>query len=469
MSGVDWADRAKVEALLDNPAIAQKADSLAELSRKVRLPADRFARTIAQWNSLVASGEDTELDLFSSRRAHSRVPAACGHAHRDVAVLRRRGVAAHQEEHRRGLHRHAEPGAGRRSQTDSRPLRRWRGGRLRRPQRAGDNRGRVHRAGDAAGAHRGRGDCRGAGPHAIDVDAGSAAAVARGWAGGAVHDVSRHRPPDRDTSHRILALRAVVGVGETKMTCVTCHAEMSPFRPSDHKVTVWRRLTAARTATCPQPGEATSMTIVGRITSLWRYPVKSMRGEPLQEAFAGFSGVYGDRVYTIRSAASPKGFPYFTGRDQGQMLRYQAAFRHPDRMAMPPNLAEAQALGPGITPLYADIADLIVDVTTPAGDVLAVDNPRLLDRLREGARDGHQLSVLRSERALTDCRPFSLSHPDGAATQRGTRGGTGHRTLPRQRVRRPDIGRGLRGERVGRAQAACRRESGDRGHGPRPR
>ena len=65
------------------------------------------------------------------------------------------------------------------------------------------------------------------------------------------------------------------------------------------------------------------MTIVGRITSLWRYPVKSMRGEQLQEAFAGFSGVYGDRVYAIRSSASPKGFPYFTGRDQGNMLRYQ--------------------------------------------------------------------------------------------------------------------------------------------------
>ena len=52
--------------------------------------------------------------------------------------------------------------------------------------------------------------------------------------------------------------------------------------------------------------------------------------------------------------------------------------------------------------------DLVVEVATPAGEVFAVDNPRLLDRLREGAREGHELSVLRSERALTDCRPFSL-------------------------------------------------------------
>ncbi len=150
------------------------------------------------------------------------------------------------------------------------------------------------------------------------------------------------------------------------------------------------------------------MTIVGRIESLWRYPVKSMRGEQLQQAFAGFPGVYGDRVYAIRSSASPKGFPYFTGRDQGQMLRYRAAFRHPDRMTTPPNLAEAELLGSGITPLYADVADLMVDVEAPSGELLAVDDPRLLDLLREGARDGHELSVLRSERALTDCRPLSL-------------------------------------------------------------
>jgi uncharacterized protein YcbX len=150
------------------------------------------------------------------------------------------------------------------------------------------------------------------------------------------------------------------------------------------------------------------VTVVGRVESLWRYPVKSMRGEPLEAAFVGFPGVYGDRVYAIRSSASSKGFPYFTGRDQGQMLRYGARFRYPDRMAAPPNLAEAEALGPGITPLYAGWDDLAVDVETPTGEVLAVDDPRLLDLLRQGARDGHELSVIRSERALTDCRPFSL-------------------------------------------------------------
>jgi uncharacterized protein YcbX len=75
---------------------------------------------------------------------------------------------------------------------------------------------------------------------------------------------------------------------------------------------------------------------------------------------------------------------------------------------MPPNLDEAQALGPGITPIYPEVGELVVDVATPTGEVIAIDDPRLLDRLRDGAREGLQLALMRSERALTDCRPISL-------------------------------------------------------------
>ncbi len=32
------------------------------------------------------------------------------------------------------------------------------------------------------------------------------------------------------------------------------------------------------------------MNVVGRVESLWRYPVKSMRGQELESAFAGFTG-----------------------------------------------------------------------------------------------------------------------------------------------------------------------------------
>ena len=150
------------------------------------------------------------------------------------------------------------------------------------------------------------------------------------------------------------------------------------------------------------------MSVVGQVESVWRYPVKSMRGEELQEAFVGFGGVYGDRIYAFRSSAAPKGFPYLTGREQQQMLLYQPAYRDPAQMAKPPNLAEAEAISPMITPIYPDPADAMADVTTPTGELLAIDDPRLPGMLREGTREMHQLTLLRSDRAMTDCRPISL-------------------------------------------------------------
>ena len=150
------------------------------------------------------------------------------------------------------------------------------------------------------------------------------------------------------------------------------------------------------------------MGLVGTVESLWRYPVKSMRGEELDEMFAGYAGVYGDRIFAFTSSASPKGFPFFTGRDQRQMLRYRPRFRHLDKAARPTNLTEAESLASGVTPLYADPDDLIVDVETPDGKTLAIDDPALIEMLREEIDDKHQLTLIRSERALTDCRPLSI-------------------------------------------------------------
>ena len=153
---------------------------------------------------------------------------------------------------------------------------------------------------------------------------------------------------------------------------------------------------------------STPLPFVGRVESVWRYPVKSMRGEDLARAFVGFAGVYGDRLYAFRSSAAPAGFPYLTAREQQQMLQCRVRFRHAERMIAPPNLAAAEALAPGATPLYGDAADTIVDVITPSGELFAVDDPRVIDSLCEGQREGLRLSLIRSERALTDSRPISI-------------------------------------------------------------
>src|SRR6476661_1418841 len=100
------------------------------------------------------------------------------------------------------------------------------------------------------------------------------------------------------------------------------------------------------------------MSVVGAVESLWRYPVKSMRGEELNEIFAGYAGVYGDRLFAFTSSAGPKGFPFFTGREQRRMIRYRARYRHPEKAAQPINWTEAQKLSPNINPISAAAADL---------------------------------------------------------------------------------------------------------------
>ncbi len=150
------------------------------------------------------------------------------------------------------------------------------------------------------------------------------------------------------------------------------------------------------------------MTSIGTVESLWRYPVKSMRGEAMTESFMGFSGFYGDRCFAIKNSAARKGFPYLNANAQQKMLQYRPQFRYPERAMMPPNLTEAASIAPGITPLNAEPDDLILDVVTPSGAVIAIDNPALIELLGEGLRGENHLSLLRSDRALTDCRPVSL-------------------------------------------------------------
>jgi uncharacterized protein YcbX len=150
------------------------------------------------------------------------------------------------------------------------------------------------------------------------------------------------------------------------------------------------------------------MTSVGTVESLWRYPVKSMSGEALDEAFMGFSGFYGDRCYAFGNSSARKGFPYLNATAQEQMLRYRPRFRYAERAAKPPNLIEAMGIPPGLTPANAEADDLMLDVVTPSGASVAVDDPALIEMLLEGLRGENRLTLVRSDRALTDCRPVSL-------------------------------------------------------------
>ncbi|MEZ5934764.1 MAG: MOSC domain-containing protein [Alphaproteobacteria bacterium] len=150
------------------------------------------------------------------------------------------------------------------------------------------------------------------------------------------------------------------------------------------------------------------MRVVGTIEGLWRYPVKSMAGETLMEAYMGFSGIYGDRRYAFKNTAARKGFPYLNATVQPQMLLFRPQYRFPAKAGRPPNLLEAMSIAPGVNPMDPEPGDLALDVVTPDGELARIDDPALRTMLGEGLRGENHISLVNSDRSLTDCRPVSL-------------------------------------------------------------
>ncbi|MGE5597633.1 MAG: MOSC domain-containing protein [Hyphomicrobiales bacterium] len=95
------------------------------------------------------------------------------------------------------------------------------------------------------------------------------------------------------------------------------------------------------------------MSTFGTVRYITRYPVKSMRGEALDEARITFTGIPGDRWFSFVQDGDHSAFPWLTARECSEMLQYQPAVR---------------AIGVG---------RLEVDVTTPAGKVLDIASDEL--------------------------------------------------------------------------------------------
>ena len=203
------------------------------------------------------------------------------------------------------------------------------------------------------------------------------------------------------------------------------------------------------------------MSLVGKVESLWRYPVKSMRGEELQEAFVGFSGVYGDRLFAFKSSAAPKGFPYLTGREQEEMLLYRPRFRHPERAAKPPNLSEAEGMAPGINPVFADAVDLAVDVEAPSRQAFGVDDPALMSLLAKNGR--WSCPYLAAIRARDDALSsnFTVFDSNRPPAWRRNRNGPRQATVQSEYLYGSRVYRRVRGGLVCRPNLADRAQGGD--------
>jgi uncharacterized protein len=125
---------------------------------------------------------------------------------------------------------------------------------------------------------------------------------------------------------------------------------------------------------------ARSGRMVGRVTGLWRYPVKSMGAEVLAEAEVSWNGLAGDRRWAfIRDGMARSGFPWLTIRQRPEMGRFRPSFVDPDR----PDASRTTVL-------------------TPSGECFDVADPALAAELAAGAR------VIKQDRGVFDTSPLSV-------------------------------------------------------------
>jgi uncharacterized protein YcbX len=119
---------------------------------------------------------------------------------------------------------------------------------------------------------------------------------------------------------------------------------------------------------------------VGRVVGLWRYPVKSMGGEPLATAEVSWHGLAGDRRWAfVRDGVVQSGFPWLTLRERGDMAHYQ------------PLLVDAGR--PDRSPTV---------VRTPSGTTYDVADVALAAELAPGAR------AIKQDRGVFDTFPLSV-------------------------------------------------------------
>jgi uncharacterized protein YcbX len=122
------------------------------------------------------------------------------------------------------------------------------------------------------------------------------------------------------------------------------------------------------------------MAVIGRVVGLWRYPVKSMAGEPLELADVSWHGFSGDRRWAfIRPDVPRSGFPWLTIRELPAMSHYRPAFDEPER----PDASR-------------------VTVRTPSGELFDVIDEALAAQLGSG------VGVIKQNVGVFDTAPLSL-------------------------------------------------------------
>jgi len=146
------------------------------------------------------------------------------------------------------------------------------------------------------------------------------------------------------------------------------------------------------------------MNQIGRLESVWRYPVKSMRGEQVDDVFVAYTGVMGDRVYAISSSDATPEFPWHTNREQEEFVLYSARYKN-HQGTLKPAAMEA-ALKELLNPPYPHKKAFALEIQIPEGKILDIEDPAFLDTLRDKSKG--ELSLHFTQKNAVDCRPLSL-------------------------------------------------------------
>jgi len=122
---------------------------------------------------------------------------------------------------------------------------------------------------------------------------------------------------------------------------------------------------------------------IGEIEALYRYPVKSMRGESLDIADLGWHGLDGDRRLAFRRVDDRAGFPWLTASKLPELILFAPQRRGP-----------------------AANGDLPTHVRTPEGQELAVFGEELARDV--GDRHGSPVEMTHLNRGIFDEASISI-------------------------------------------------------------
>src|SRR3984893_7869350 len=85
---------------------------------------------------------------------------------------------------------------------------------------------------------------------------------------------------------------------------------------------------------------------IGHVEAIFRYPVKSMGGERLEEANLGWYGLDGDRRLAFRRMGNRSGMPWLTASKLPDLLLF-APHRREDGAGIANKVEATPATGPG--------------------------------------------------------------------------------------------------------------------------